>query len=70
MRHSRWFLLLAALAVFPLGGCGDKGNTACEPCANAADCQSGLTCQMFRLPSGDILNLCGDANPAMTCPAP
>jgi hypothetical protein len=64
-------LMLLLLAVLPLAGCGDDSNSACEECVNDEDCESGLTCQMFRdNPSGNILNLCGDANPAMTCPKP
>ncbi len=62
--------MMLLLAAMPLAGCGEDGNTACEPCANDEDCESGLTCQMFRSTDGNILNLCGDANPAMTCPAP
>ena len=67
MRSSRW-LLVALLAVMPLAGCGDDGNSACEPCSNVDDCESGLTCQQFSDSSGNIRNLCGDANPNMTCP--
>jgi len=59
-------LLLAAM---PLAACGSNRNTACEPCTNDEDCESGLTCQAFRHSDGNILFLCGDANPAMTCPA-
>ncbi len=68
MRSSRWMLMLLLLAVVPLAGCGD-GNGACEPCDNLDDCESGLTCQQFTNPdTGEIRNLCGDANPGMTCP--
>lgn len=70
MRSRRWILTLLLLAVLPLAGCGDDSNTVCEPCVNDEDCKSGLTCQMFRQRDGSILNLCGDANPLMTCPAP
>jgi hypothetical protein len=63
-------MLLLLLLAMPLAACGDDSNTACEPCTADEDCQSGLTCQMFRRTDGFILNLCGDANPAMTCPAP
>ena len=70
MRSPRWMLMLLLLAALPLAGCGDDGNSACESCTNDDDCGSGLTCQMFRHPNGGILNLCGDANPIMTCPAP
>ena len=70
MRSTRWLLMFLLLASISLAGCGGHGNTACEACTNDTDCQSGLTCQMFRLGDGNILNLCGDANPAMTCPAP
>lgn len=62
--------MMLLLAAMPLAGCGEDGNAACEACANDEDCESGLTCQMFRNADGNILNLCGDANPAMTCPAP
>lgn len=68
MRSSRWMLVLM-LAVMPLAGCGDDRNSACEPCSNVDDCEAGLTCQQFRDDNGDIRNLCGDANPNMTCPA-
>ena len=67
MRSSRW-LLVVLLAVMPLAGCGDDGNSACEPCTNVDDCESGLTCQQFQDQSGNIRNLCGDANPDMRCP--
>ena len=67
MRSSRWMLVLM-LAVMPLAGCGDDGNSACEPCDNVDDCEAGLTCQQFSDASGAIRNLCGDANPNMTCP--
>jgi hypothetical protein len=63
-------LMLLLLAAVPLSGCGEDGNTACEACTNDEDCESGLTCQMFRDRNENILNLCGDANPLMTCPAP
>ena len=63
-------LLFTLLAAIPLAGCGEDLNSACEECVNDEDCQSGLTCQMFRRPDGFILNLCGDPNPAMTCPSP
>lgn len=68
MRAPRWMpvLLLAAL---PLSGCGTDKSRACEPCVNDEDCETGLTCQAFRDNDGNILNLCGDANPDMTCPA-
>jgi hypothetical protein len=62
--------MLLLLAALPLAGCGDGGNNACESCVNDEDCETGLTCQMFRSTTGNILNLCGDANPLMTCPAP
>jgi hypothetical protein len=69
MRVSRWMSLLI-LAAMPLAGCGDDGNQACEPCDNVDDCESGLTCQQFEnLETGAIRNLCGDANPDMSCPA-
>lgn len=42
---------------------------ACTACSSSADCQAGLTCQQFRDAVGNIRNLCGDANPNMTCPA-
>jgi hypothetical protein len=67
MRSSRW-LLVVLLAVMPLAGCGDDGNGPCEPCSNVDDCEAGLTCQQFQDGSGNIRNLCGDANPNMTCP--
>lgn len=68
MRASRWMLLLV-LAALPLAGCGSDRNRACEPCSNVDDCESGLTCQQFQNPdTGAIRNLCGDANPNMTCP--
>jgi hypothetical protein len=70
MRSTRWIVMLCLLAVLPLAGCGKNANNVCEACANDSDCQTGLTCQMFRKPDGFILNLCGDTNPAMTCPAP
>lgn len=66
--RSRWMLVFV-LAVLPLAGCGGSKNAACEPCTNVDDCQSGLTCQQFRDSAGNIRNLCGDANPNMTCPA-
>jgi hypothetical protein len=69
MRSSRWILALL-LAALPLAGCGSNKQSACEACANDEECESGLTCQAFRDANGNILNLCGDANPAMTCPAP
>jgi hypothetical protein len=69
MRTSRWMLMLLLLAAMPLAGCGDSGNSACESCTNVEDCESGLTCQQFRDANGNIRNLCGDANPNMTCPA-
>jgi hypothetical protein len=57
------------LAALPLAGCGSDRNSACEPCANVDDCESGLTCQQFEnRDTGAIRNLCGDANPNMTCP--
>jgi hypothetical protein len=69
MRSSRWMLMLLLLAVMPLAGCGD-GNSACEPCDNLDDCESGLSCQQFIDPSnGNLRNLCGDANPDMICRA-
>jgi len=68
MRWSRWMLLLL-LAAMPLAGCGSNKNSACESCTNVDDCESGLTCQQFRDANGNIRNLCGDANPNMTCPA-
>lgn len=68
MRSSRWMLMLLLLAAMPLAGCGDSGNSACEACTNVGDCESGLTCQQFRDSGGNIRNLCGDANPNMTCP--
>jgi len=68
MRSSRWMLLLL-LAAMPLAGCGSNRNSACESCTNVDDCESGLTCQQFRDANGNIRNLCGDANPNMTCPA-
>ncbi len=67
MRSSRWMLMLL-LAAMPLAGCGSSKNSACEACTNVEDCESGLTCQQFRDASGNIRNLCGDANPNMTCP--
>lgn len=67
MRSSRWMLLLI-LAAMPLAGCGNNRNSACEPCTNGDDCESGLTCQQFSDSRGAIRNLCGDANPNMTCP--
>ena len=66
MRY-RWLLVLL-LAVSPLAGCGDNGNSACEACSNVDDCESGLTCQQFRDSNGNIRNLCGDANADMVCP--
>jgi hypothetical protein len=66
--RSRWILLLV-FAVLPFAGCGSNKNSACEACTNVDDCQSGLTCQIFRDTNGNIRNLCGDANPSMTCPA-
>lgn len=70
MRSSRWFLALAlVLCLLPLAGCGNDKSQACEECSNVEDCDDGLTCQQFRDSSGNIRNLCGDANPNMTCPA-
>ena len=68
MRFMRWTLVLL-LTTLPLMACGDDRNGACEECANDDDCESGLTCQLFRDGSGATFDLCGDANPAMTCPA-
>ena len=68
MRSSRWMLMLLLLAAMPFAGCGNNRNSACEPCTNVDDCESGLTCQQFRDNNGNIRNLCGDANPNMTCP--
>jgi hypothetical protein len=65
MRLTRGLLLLVLLAL-PLAACG-KGK-ACDPCDNVDDCDSGLTCQQFFDSRGNIRNLCGDANPFMTCP--
>ncbi len=65
---SRWTLPLLLLAAIPLAGCGNR-NSACEPCVNVDDCESGLTCLQFVDESGNTRNLCGDANPDMTCPA-
>ncbi len=67
MRSSRRWMLLLMLAAMPLAGCGNDGNSACEPCSNVDDCEAGLTCQQFSDASGNIRNLCGDANPNMTC---
>lgn len=70
MRSSRQILMLLLVCI-PLAGCGSNKNSACEACTNDEDCESGLTCQPFREdPSGNIFTLCGDANPAMTCPHP
>ena len=69
MRTSRWMLMLLLLAAMPLAGCGDDKSSSCEACTNVDDCESGLTCQQFRDANGNIRNLCGDANPNMTCPA-
>ena len=67
--RSRWTLVLI-LAVLPFAGCGKNRNQACEPCTNVSDCQPGLSCQQFTdRNTGTIRNLCGDANPNMTCPA-
>ena len=52
-------LLLAAM---PLAACGSNRNTACEPCTNDEDCESGLICQQFRDAIGNIRNLCADFN--------
>jgi hypothetical protein len=68
MRSSRWMLMLLLLAAMPFAGCGNNRNSACEPCTNVDDCEAGLTCQQFRDANGNIRNLCGDANPNMTCP--
>jgi hypothetical protein len=66
MRSSRWLLML--LLAVPLAGCGSDRNGACEPCDNVDDCESGLSCQQFEnTQTGQIRNLCGDANPNMTC---
>jgi hypothetical protein len=68
MRSSRWLFMLM-LAALPLAaGCGSNRNSACEPCDNVDDCESGLSCQQFRDANNNIRNLCGDANPNMTCP--
>ena len=66
--RSRWMLALVLAAALPFAACGGK-NSACEACSNVDDCESGLSCQQFRDSSGNIRNLCGDANPNMTCPA-
>jgi hypothetical protein len=68
MRAPRGILALL-LAALPLAGCGSDRSRACEPCTNDDECESGLTCQAFRDNAGNIINLCGDANPDMTCPA-
>ena len=67
MRFSRSSLLLL-LAVLPLAGCEAGKNKACEPCSNVSDCETGLTCQIFRDASQNEVNLCGDAGANMTCP--
>ena len=67
MRASRWMLMLM-LAAIPLAGCGSDRNSACEPCSNVDDCESGLSCQQFTDSNGNLRNLCGDDNPNMTCP--
>lgn len=66
MRSSRWMFMLLLLAAMPFAGCSNK-NSACEPCDNVDDCESGLTCQQFEDINGNIRNLCGDANPDMRC---
>ena len=70
MRKSRRILMLLLLAALPFAGCGDSGNNACEECVDDSDCETGLTCQIFRQSDGFVINLCGDTNPLMTCPAP
>ena len=67
MRSKRWMLMLL-LAALPFAACGSNRNSACEACTNVDDCEQGLTCQQFRDNNGNIRNLCGDANPNMTCP--
>ena len=68
MRTSRWMLMLAARG-HAARGLRRRQQQPCEPCTNVDDCESGLTCQQFRDANGNIRNLCGDANPNMTCPA-
>ena len=64
LRSSRWLLLLAVA----LSGCEAGKNKACEPCTNVSDCETGLTCQIFRDASQNEVNLCGDASTNMLCP--
>jgi len=82
MRKSAWFFALAlatsacspdvtvvnVLPTPPPTTLAPRG-VACSPCSVNADCQTGLTCQQFRNAAGAISNLCGDANPSMTCPS-
>ena len=68
MRRAPW-LFAVVLMTLTLGACGDDGNSACERCTGDEDCEAGLTCQLFRDGSGATFDLCGDANPAMTCPS-
>lgn len=63
----RW-ILVVLLAAIPLASCGGVRNQACEPCANAEDCEIGLFCQIFRDGSGNPVNLCADADLNTTCP--
>lgn len=56
------------LAVVPIAGCEAGKSKACEPCSNVADCEAGLTCQVFNDQNGNDVNLCGDASPNMICP--
>ena len=65
----RWPLALLLLIALPLAGCGENRNNACEECTVDEDCETGLTCQLFRNGAGETFNLCGDSNPAMSCPA-
>ena len=68
MKKSRR-LLAALILAAPLAGCGADKNSACEPCANTDDCETGLTCQLFEDPAGATRNLCGDTSPNMVCPS-
>lgn len=62
-------MLVPLLAAMPLASCGGAKNRACEPCSNVDDCETGLTCQIFRDANANPVNLCGDASTNMICPA-
>jgi hypothetical protein len=47
---------LAAFVALTLAGCS-KGKE-CDVCGDISDCESGLTCERFRLDNGSTRNAC------------